>query len=122
MESGNDSAVLVCNLNLGSGNLGVTAGKMALSSQDITKFGRYMIIYGRVDGKRHVLNLIDKCGKDQVCKSEQRPTLADVAGIHMVFCYCHCSLGSTGFDLSKMNTYVFGKLVTIVQKILECHD
>lgn len=122
VESGNDVAVLVCNHNLGCRNLGVTAGKMTLGSKYVTKFGRYVIIYGGVYGKSHVLTLIYKGGKYEIGQCKQCPTLTDVACIHMVLCYGHCGLGSTGFDLSKLNTYVFGELVTIVQKILECHD
>ena len=122
MESGNDVAILVSNHDLSGRNFGMTAGKMALGSKNIAKFSRYVIIDGGIYGKSHVLTLIYKGGKYEIGQCKQGPTLTDVACIHMVLCYGHCGLGSTGFDLSKLNSYVFGKLVTIVQKNLECHD
>ena len=80
-----------------------------------------MIIYGGVDGKRHVLSLIDHSGEYQVSQCEQRPALTYIAGIHMILSYGHGSLGHTGFYIGKLNTYIFGELVTIIKKFFKCH-
>ena len=122
VECGNNGTVLVRYRYHGCRDLGVAAGKVALGGKYVAQFGRYMIIYGGVDGKRHVLTLIHQRGKYKVGQCEQRSALADVTCVHMVLCYGHGCLGQTGFNISKLNTYEFGELITIVQKILKCHD
>ena len=99
----------------------MTACKMALSGKYITQFGRYMIIYGGVDGKSHVLTLIYKRCKYQVSKCKERSALADVSGIHMVLGNGHGSLCSSGLNFNKINAYVLGELVAFIKEIFKCH-
>ena len=76
VECCDDRTVLVCDLHLSCRYLGMTACKMTLGGKHITQFGRYMIIYGGVDGKSHVLALVDKSCEYQIGKSEKRSALA----------------------------------------------
>ena len=95
---------------------------MPFGCKDIAQFGRHVIVNRGVYGEGHVLALIDQSGEHKIGQSEKRTSLTDITCVHVVFRNSHGCLGCSRLYFGKFYAYVSGEFVSIVQKILECHD